>query len=301
MTHYYDPVKLAWENKTVVPAFNIPHLPMMKPVIQAVADQNSFAFVAVARLEWRKFESKSLEAVYDEFEKLVDPDHIRIHLDHIPVIDEDNKEVDYLEIINRAIGKGFQSVMVDGSRLPLEENIKATKQVADAAHAAEIPCEAELGAVLGHEEGPPPPYEELFESGKGFTNAEEAKRFVEESGCDWLSVAIGNIHGAVSENLRDKKKVAARLNIEHLNILKQVTGIPLVLHGGSGIRREYVIEGIKNGIAKINIGTEIRQAYENGLKKAGKVEDGQFEVYERVTYLIRDYLELADNSTIFKL
>ena len=301
MAHYYDPVKLAWENKTVVPAFNIPHLPMMKPVIRAVADQNSFAFVAVARLEWRKFESKSLEAVYDEFEKLVEPGHIRIHLDHIPVIDEDNKEVDYLEVINRAIGKGFQSVMVDGSRLPLEENIKATKQVADAAHAAEIPCEAELGAVLGHEEGPPPPYEELFESGKGFTNAEEAKRFVEESGCDWLSVAIGNIHGAVSENLRDKKKVAARLNIEHLNILKQVTGIPLVLHGGSGIQREYVIEGIKNGIAKINIGTEIRQAYENGLKKAGKVEDGQFEVYERVKYLIRDYLELADNSNIYKL
>ena len=301
MAQYYDPVKLAWENRTVVPAFNIPHLPMMKPVIQAVVDQNSFAFVAVARLEWRKFESKSLEAVFDEFSPYVDPDHIRIHLDHIPVIDEDNKKVDYMEIIDRAINKGFQSVMVDGSRLSLEENIKATKQVAEAAHAAEVPCEAELGAVLGHEEGPPPPYEELFESGRGFTNTEEAKRFVEKSGCDWLSVAIGNIHGAVSENLRDKKKVAARLNIEHLSALKQITGIPLVLHGGSGIQREYVLEGIKNGIAKINIGTEIRQAYETGMKKAGKVEDGQFEVYERVTYLMRDYLELADNSNIFKL
>ena len=82
-----------------------------------------------------------------------------------------------------------------------------------------------------------PSYEELYASGKGFTDVDEARRFVQETGCDWLSVAIGNIHGAISGALKDQKKVEARLNLDRLNQLSQVTGIPLVLHGGSGIRR----------------------------------------------------------------
>ena len=152
----------------------------------------------VARLEWEKFASGSPEAVAEEFRRHQDPEHVRLHLDHVPVIDEDQRAVDYLPILRRAIAAGYQSVMVDGSRLSLEENIRATRAVAELAHAAGIPCEAELGAVLGHEAGPLPPYEELFASGRGFTDPEEAARFVRESGCDWLSVAIGNIHGAIS-------------------------------------------------------------------------------------------------------
>jgi fructose/tagatose bisphosphate aldolase len=73
-------------------------------------------------------------------------------------------------------------------------------------------------------------------------------------------VAIGNIHGAVSGALKDRKKVEARLNLEHLARLRQATGVPLVLHGGSGVKREYLLAAIKKGIAKVNIGTEIRQA-----------------------------------------
>src|SRR5690606_9183044 len=107
------------------------------------------------------------------------------------VIDEDQEPVDYLAIVNEALRLGFDSVMVDGSRLRLEENIAATRQVAERAHRAGVPCEAELGAVMGHEEGPLPPYEELFASGRGFTDTDEARRFVQETGCDWLSVAIG--------------------------------------------------------------------------------------------------------------
>lgn len=289
-------MKRAWKEKLVIPAFNIPYLPMMKPVIEAVRDQDAFAFVAVARLEWVKFESRSLEAVFDEYKKYDEPNNIRIHLDHVPVIDEDNKRVDYLADIGRAIEKGYGSVMVDGSRLPLDENIEATKKVADAAHAAGIPVEAELGAVLGHEEGPLPPYEELFATGKGFTDVDEAKRFAAESGCDWLSVAAGNIHGAISAAKRDKKKVEAKLNLEHLDKLTQAIGLPLVLHGGSGIKREFVLEGIKRGIAKINIGTDIRQAYETGMRSTGKVEDGQKAVYDRVTEIMRDYFEQSGTA-----
>ena len=114
--------------------------------------------------------------------------------------------------------------MVDGSRLPFTKNVDATKRVADMAHTAGIPCEAELGAVLGHENGPRPSYEELFSTGKGFTNPEEAYRFVESTGCDWLSVAVGNVHGAISGALKDQKKVEARLKSARSSNLRRSQG-----------------------------------------------------------------------------
>jgi len=249
-----------------IPAFNVPYLPMVEPVIRAVVDQDSFALVETARLEWIKFESQGPSAVLEEFMRWNEPDYVRLHLDHVPVIDEDNLQVDYLSIIREAIELGYPSVMVDGSRLNLEGNIEVTRQVVEIAHKAGIPCEAELGAVLGHEAGPLPPYEELFESGLGFTDVGEAERFVRETACDWLSVAIGNIHGAISGALKDNKKVEARLNLDHLERLRQATGIPLVLHGGSGVKREHLLAAIQKGIAKVNIGTEIRQAYESALR-----------------------------------
>jgi ketose-bisphosphate aldolase len=218
---------------------------------------------------------------------------VRLHLDHVPVIDEDNLAVDYRSIIREAIELGYQSVMVDGSRLDLEGNIAATGQVVEMAHGAGIPCEAELGAVLGHETGPRPPYEELYESGRGFTDVGEAERFVQQTGCDWLSVAIGNIHGAVSGALKDQKKVEAKLNLDHLERLRQATGVPLVLHGGSGVKREYLLAAIKRGIAKVNIGTEIRQAYESALRESESVTAAQDAVYERTCWLIRDYFSMA--------
>ena len=277
----------------VIPAFNVPYLPMIEPVVRAIVDQDCFALVEVARLEWIKFEAVSLAAAMDEFQKWSNPDHVRIHLDHVPVIDEDDLQVDYLSVIEEGIRLGYQSVMVDGSRLDLEGNIEATRQVAEMAHRAGIPCEAELGAVLGHEAGPPPPYEELFESGRGFTDVEEATRFVKETGCDWLSVAIGNIHGAVSGALKDKKKVEARLNLDHLERLREATGVPLVLHGGSGVKQEYLLAAIKRGITKVNVGTEIRQTYEPALAKSGSVAEARDAVYEKTGWLLRDYFGLA--------
>jgi ketose-bisphosphate aldolase len=275
-----------------IPAFNVPYLPMIEPVIRAVADQNSFALIETARLEWLKFKAGGPEAVAKEFFRWQVPDHIGLHLDHVPVIDEDGQQVDYLTIIRQAIDLGYHSVMVDGSRLSLDENIAATRQVAERAHNAGIPCEAELGAILGHEAGPLPSYDEMFASEQGFTKVEEARRFVAESGCDWLSVAIGNIHGAISEGFKNQKKIAARLDLDHLQSLSQVTSIPLVLHGGSGIPQEYVLASFQKGIAKINIGTEIRQAYESSLQSTGKVSAAQEAVYERTGWLIGEYFGL---------
>jgi len=277
-----------------LPAFNIPYLPMLEPVVRAVVDQNSFALIETARLEWHKFEAGGPEEVASEFFRWQDPQHVRLHLDHVPVVDEDGQRIDYLAVIQLAIDLGYHSVMVDGSRLSLDENIAATKKVAALAHQAGIPCEAELGAVLGHEAGPLPPYDELFASGKGFTKVDEARRFVAETGCDWLSVAIGNIHGAISEGFKDQKKIAACLNLEHLESLFQTTGVPLVLHGGSGIPREYVLAAFKKGIAKINIGTEIRQVYEATLKASVNISAAQEAVYERTSWLIGEYFGLKD-------
>jgi len=258
----------AWKAGTVIPAFNVPYLPMMEPTVRALRDARCFGLIAVARLEWVKFEAGSPRDVLAEYERVKDEAFTRLHLDHVPVVDEDGFTVNYDMIIAEAINLGYQSVMVDGSRLPFNENIAATKRVVDMAHAAGVPVEAELGAVLGHEAGSLPPYDELFESGKGFTEPDEAQRFVAETGADWLSVAIGNIHGAISAAKKAQKKAAARLSIERLDAIREATNMPLVLHGGSGIRKEYLLDAFKHGIAKINIGTATRQPYEAALAES---------------------------------
>ena len=276
-----------------IPAFNIPYLPMLEPVVQAVVDLDSFGLIDTARLEWIKFEAGGLAQVAREFARWSRPDYVRLHLDHVPVIDEDNLRVDYLPIFQEAIQLGYESLMIDGSRLPLEENIQAVRPVVELAHAAGIPVEAELGAVMGHESGPMPSYEELYASGKGFTDPDEARRFVAETGCDWLSVAVGNIHGAIAAGRKDLKKIEARLNLERLELLNQAAAVPLVLHGGSGIQQDNVRLAMQHGIAKINVATEIRQAYEVALKETGSIARAQQAVYERTRWVIHDFLGIA--------
>jgi ketose-bisphosphate aldolase len=287
-------MKNARNKGIVIPGFNIPYLPMMEPVVRALADTQTFGLIMVARLEWVKFKSGSPKQIRDEYEKLKNLNYTRLHLDHVPVIDEDNLLTEFEKIISEAIELGYDSVMIDGSRLSLEENIKQTQKIVHLAHQAHVPVEAELGAVMGHEDGPLPPYEELFASGKGFTAPNEAKRFAQETQTDWLSVAIGNIHGAISTATRDKKKVEARLNIDHLAKINKLTGIPLVLHGGTGIRKEFIMQSFKNGISKINIATAIRQPYEKLMDTS--IKQAQDAVYDEMIRMIRDELEIAGSA-----
>ena len=257
-----DIMKSAAAQGLLVPAFNVAHLPMLKPMADALVRLKTFALIECARPDVEKFGAQSFDAVYEEYTRSANPAFMRLHLDHAPVVDEEGERVDYKGLIQHAIDLGYDSVMVDGSRLAFEENVAVVKEVCEMAHAAGRPVEAELGAVLGHEKGPLPPYDELFESGQGFTQPEEAERFVKETGVDWLSVAVGNIHGAISGAAKSQDKVAARLNIDHLRKLRDVAGVPMVLHGGSGIQHSYLKEAFQNGIAKLNIGTDIRHAYE---------------------------------------
>ena len=285
-------IERAHQLNIAIPAFNIPYLPMMDPVVRAVSDLDSFALIAVARLEWLKFEALSPQAVAQQFETYRANPHVRLHLDHVPVIDEDNLRVDFAPIFAQAVQAGYESLMIDGSRLTLEENIQAVGPMVAYGHAHGRPVEAELGAVFGHESGPAPSYEELFSTGKGFTNVDEARRFVAETQCDWLSVAIGNVHGAIAAGVKDRQKVEARLNLERLEQLHQAVGLPLVLHGGSGIKADNLRAAMKYGIAKINIGTEIRQAYEVAIKESRSIEQAQHAVYERTRWVIDQFLQV---------
>jgi fructose-bisphosphate aldolase, class II len=305
-------VRSAWEAQTAIPSFNVPHLPMMGPIIRALRDTETLGQVSVARVEWKRFGSGGIVAIFEEYQRVKDERYVRLHLDHIPVIDEEDERVDYASLLAEALALGYDSVMVDGSRLPLEENMAVAREVVELAgkrgrspfsanpllETGSVPfssaVEAELGAVLGHEAGPLPPYEELFGSGRGFTDVDEARRFVLESGVDWLSVACGNIHGAVSGAAKSEKKVRARLNLDHLAKLRDATRVPLVLHGGSGIERECVLAGIRAGIAKINIGTNVRQPYEAAL--ADSVEAAQQVAYETVVQLVTEELQVAGSA-----
>ena len=286
----------AWNHGTVIPAINVAYIPMMEPIAKALEDTRCFGMISVARLEWIRFGAKGVREIYQEYQRVADRRFTRLHLDHVPVIDEDGQRIDYLPVIEEAIRLGYDSVMVDGSREDLEQNIEATRRVVEAAHKAGIPVEGELGAVFGHEKGPPPPYEELFNSGRGFTDPDEAAAFVGETGIDWLSVAIGNIHGSINHSGSDLRKVQARLSIERLQAINHKARVPLVLHGGTGIRKEYLLESFKHGVAKLNIGTTVRKAWEtNATTSPAKAADA---VYDAVTSLIRDQLETEGSVDI---
>lgn len=289
-------VQRAWRQKMAIPAFNIPYLPMMAPVVKALNDTQTAGLIMVARLEWIKFRAGSLQAIRDEYVRLNDRRVTRLHLDHVPVIDEDNLQVDYVGDIRQALAAGYESVMVDGSRLALQENIEATRRIVDLARTSGIPVEGELGAVMGHEAGPLPPYEELFRSRRGFTDPAEAAEFVRKTGVSWLSVAIGNIHGAISAATKDRRKPEARLDIEHLERLNRAAGIPLVLHGGTGIAPEYIRAGIRSGIAKINVATAIRQPYERAA--GDSIAKAQDAVYAETVRLVTEELELRGSADV---
>lgn len=291
-------MKRARKQGVLIPALNVAHLAMMEPMINAAVDTSTFILIEAARVDWNNFGAGSIKDVYLEYSKYKNEQFTRLHLDHIPVIDENQKKLDYMSFIREAVDLGYDSVMIDGSRLSLDVNIGTAKEVADYAHRFGVAVEAELGAVLGHESGPLPPYEELFASGKGFTDVEEAIQFINESRCDWLSVAIGNIHGAISGAAMNQKKLEARINLDHLKALNNALGVPLVLHGGSGIDLHYVRLASQLGISKMNIGTDLRQVYELEFRQTGSVKKAQKGLYNRCKDIFTKELNVSGKAPL---
>lgn len=155
---------------------------------------------------------------------------------------------------------GFDAVIFDGAKLPYEENARIAKQCVEYARSvnSDIIVEAELGYI-----GAGSKVLEAIPEGvslENLTTAEEAKKFVAETGIELFAPAVGNIHGML------KNAPEPRLNIERIKEVRQAAGVPLVLHGGSGTSDEDFREAIKAGIGIIHINTEIRVAYHDALK-----------------------------------
>lgn len=290
-------MKAAASSGTMIPAFNVPYIPMARAIARTLEKYDAFGMMEVARCEFVKFEAGSLREIADQYQQWANPRFVSLHLDHVPVIDEDDLTVDWEPMIAEGISLGYSSVMIDGSRLPLEENIAISAQVVKMAHAEGALVEAELGAVLGHSAGPLPPYDELFANRIGFTNPDEAREFVQRTGVDWLSVSVGSFHGAISVASKDKAKMPARLDVELIRELREATHIPLVLHGGSRVIQSYVDDAISAGMVKINIATDIRQPYERTLAQTGNVEKAQEAVDESMRRLICDVFRLEGSAS----
>jgi len=169
-----------------------------------------------------------------------------IHLDHGSTLQQ----------VTECIDAGFTSVMMDASRLSLEENITLSKKAVELAHAGNLSIETELGHVGGSEGG----LDDVGDCAEGLTDPSEAERFVAETGTDCLAVGIGTAHGDY--------KQAPQIDLERLEQIAERVSIPLVLHGGSGTPTDLLLKSIDRGIAKINICTDIHKVWLEAIAEA---------------------------------
>jgi len=180
---------------------------------------------------------------------------IGLHLDH---------STDFGEIV-QAMKAGFSSVMYDGSTLPFDENVKNTAEVVKVAKTLNIDVEAELGRVGSAANTSD------FEDTAKFTSPEDAAVFLDRTGCSSLAVAVGNAHGNYVR--------LPNLDITRIKDIKEAVGIPLVLHGGSGIPDDQVQAAVKVGIAKMNVATEYHNAYYRAVQAYDKLEGKPKDMY----------------------
>lgn len=173
---------------------------------------------------------------------------IVLHLDHAKNLDE----------IRRAVEVGFSSVMIDGSRLSFDENVRLTRAAVEIAHPHGIDVEGELGHVGGMDLADKAHVESVL------TEAVEVEKFVEQTGVDALAVSIGTGHGVY--------RALPVLNIDRLKELNAVSSVPLVIHGGSGTPDDQIMEAVRNGISKVNIFADERLAMFQGFKQSARQE-----------------------------
>ena len=234
-------LKKADENGYAVGAFNVENMEMVMAVIKACEELNS---PAILQTTPSTVKYAGLDMYYANVsaaaEKASVP--IALHLDHGNSFD----------LAMQALKVGYTSIMIDGSKESFEDNISVSKRVADACRPNGIPVEAELGKVGGKED-------DLECNDPGYTDPEDAVKFVKETGVTSLAVAIGTAHGFY--------KGEPKLDLDRLTEIRKVVDIPLVLHGASGVPDDTVKECIKRGISKVNFATELRVAYSDGIKE----------------------------------
>jgi len=269
--------KKAYEGGYAIGAFNVNNMEIVQGITEAAKEENAPLILQVSAGA-RKYANhtylmKLVEAAVAETGL-----PIALHLDH----------GDSFEICKACIDGGFTSVMIDGSHLPFEENIKLTKQVVDYAHDRGVVVEGELGRLAGVEDDV-----NVSEEDAIYTNPDEVEEFVERTGVDSLAIAIGTSHGAF------KFKGEAKLRFDILEeIQRRLPGFPIVLHGASSVPQQYVeminkyggnMPGAKGvpedmlrkaasmAVCKINIDSDLRLAMTATIRKFMAENPGAFD------------------------
>ena len=235
---------VANENNFAVPAFNISDYSMFNGIMEASEEKNAPVIIAIHPDELSHIGTDMVKAIIEKAHKATVP--VCIHLDHGASFEQ----------VMTAIQAGFTSVMIDGSSLPFEENIKACKKVAEAAHAVNVSVEGELGTI-----GSTDAEAETGANVIIYTNPDDAVKFVEASGVDTLAIAIGTSHGIYPKGMKPE------LKLDLLKEIKSKVSIPLVLHGGSNNPDAEIGQSVTLGVNKINISSDIKVAYYDKMRE----------------------------------
>lgn len=229
-----------------VGAFNTNNLESTKAMIQAAEEERSPIIIQTSQsaISYAGLEEIAM-IVRMLAEKASVP--VALHLDH---------GTDW-DVVMQCLRYGWTSVMFDGSKYTFEENIAITKQIVDMAHPMGVSVEAELGKIGGVED-----HVVVDEKDATMTDPDEAVEFVEKTGVDYLAIAVGTAHGVY--------KGTPELDFDRIQTIKNRIQIPVVLHGASGVPVEDIQKAVSLGVNKINIDTELRQAFQQAIHKVVK-------------------------------
>lgn len=244
-------LKDAQKNGYAVGAFNVENMEMAMAVVEAAEEMRAPVMLQTTPSTLRYAAPEMFFAnVAALAKKATVP--VCMHLDH----------GSSYELAAQALRAGYTSIMIDGSQLPLEENIAITKKVVEMCAPMGVPVEGELGHVGGKED-------DTVSEDAGYTVPEEAVRFEKETGISSMAVGVGTAHGVYA--------TVPVLNTELVTTLKGLLTVPMVLHGASGLSDEAVQECVKRGICKVNFATELRMAYSDAVKNVFKEKPETFD------------------------
>jgi fructose-bisphosphate aldolase class II len=227
-----------------IPAFNISDWAMFTGIMDISEEKSAPVIIAIHPDEVSHITTDLIPAM-----------HARAHRSSVPVAIHWDHGGSYEQMIT-AIHSGFTSVMIDASLEPFEQNVAITRKVVEAAHAAGIQVEGELGTIGANDS-----YGESGAAEIIYTNVEDAVRFVEQTGVDSLAIAIGTSHGLYPADKNPE------LRHDLLQEIKAAVGIPLVLHGGSSNPDAELARAVSLGINKINISSDIKVAYHDRMRE----------------------------------
>lgn len=247
-----------------IPQFNINNLEWTRFILEECNENKSPVILGVSEGAAKYMGGFNVvSTMVKELDKSLDIKvPVVIHLDHGSSVES---------CIN-AMDNGFTSVMIDASKYSLEENIRMTKEVVEYAHQRNITVEAEIGRVGGEEDG----VADLL----AYAKVEDAVKLASETEIDTIAPALGSVHGPY--------KGEPKLDFDRMEQIKNITNIPLVLHGGSGIDDEKIRRAISCGICKLNINTELQMEWSNAVRK--------FLETDKVTYDPRKVIKSGEES-----